>query len=421
MRRQRISWTFIALSMLATASVLADNTGGSSYSRYGFGDLRYFSTSRAMGMGGAGIAVLSNQAIDRSNPALWSRINRTRFSGSAMYEGFSSSDDNGSTYLSKTHVGALSLAIPIERDYGITLSAGVAPYSKVNYNIVTPASAANLNYTLRYKGDGGLSLAHLGLSGSIGTDVHLGAKLNYYFGSINYTTTQTFSTSAYTTAEVLRATRYSGLGSTFGAVYSGLRNILHLEEGTALNLAAVFTASSNPTTSEQRISTFNSGTVVANDTISLADGTVKFPYSVIVGLAYQSDRFTIASDFTWQNWSEMTVNGVGNPDLRDSYRFGIGMEFLPKKEFSAPFTQRLAYRAGLFYNASYYNVRNTPVNEFGITAGFGIPVFGDTRLGIAAEYSFRGTTDLQLQKDRILRISFTLDIGELWFVHPPEE
>jgi hypothetical protein len=399
----------------------ADNTGGSSYSRYGVGDIRYFSTSRAMGMGGAGIAVLSNQVIDRFNPALWTRVNRVRFSAGAMYEGFSSTDLNGSSYLSKTHVNSLSLAVPIERDFGISLSAGVAPYSKVNYNILSPSTQGSLNYTLKYLGEGGLSLAHLGISGSIGHELHLGTKLDYYFGSINHTISQTFTTTDYSSAEVMRSTRLSGAGITFGVVYSGLKNLLNLSEGTAFNIAAVVNTTSYITTTDERFSTFNSGTVVARDTVAFPDGKLRLPYSFIVGLAYQSENITIAGDVAYQKWSDLSSNGVTFSDIRDSYRFGLGMELLPKKDMSAPFTQRIAYRAGFFYQASYYQINNTPINEFGITGGMGIPLFADTRLGIAAEYSFRGTTDFQLQKDKILRISFTLDIGELWFIRPPEE
>jgi len=38
---------------------------------------------------------------------------------------------------------------------------------------------------------------------------------------------------------------------------------------------------------------------------------------------------------------------------------------------------------------------------------------------IAAEYSFRGTTELE--KDRIFRLSFTFSASERWFVHAPQE
>ncbi|HEV8539398.1 MAG TPA: hypothetical protein VGR15_10825, partial [Bacteroidota bacterium] len=363
----------------------------------------------------------SNQTIDRINPAAWSRINRTRFSAGGMYEGFSSSDSSGSSYLSKTHFNGLSLAIPIERDEGIVLSAGVAPYTKVNYNIVSAFTQGSLSYVLRYLGEGGLSLAHLGMSGSLSSELHLGAKLDYYFGSINHTVSQTFTTTQFTSAEVVRATRFSGAGVTMGVLYSGLRNALNLGEGNALNIAATFSTASSLTTTEERFSTYNSGSVISRDTTTSPDGKLQLPLGLSIGLAYQSDRITVAADFAYQKWGDLTSNGVSSPEIRDSYRIGGGLEFIPKKDPAAPFTQRMAYRFGLFYNASYYEIRGEKINEAGVTGGIGFPLFGDTRVNISGEYGFRGTTDFQLQKDKILRISFTLDISELWFVRPPEE
>ena len=44
-----------------------------------------------------------------------------------------------------------------------------------------------------------------------------------------------------------------------------------------------------------------------------------------------------------------------------------------------------------------------------------------TQVVSPGEYAVRGTTDLGLQKDHIVRLSFTVTGGEMWFVHPPEE
>src|SRR6058998_1855666 len=74
----------------------ADSNGGSPYSRYGLGDIRFFASGRSMGMGGAGLAVISVSEIEGMNPASWARISQTRFSGGALYEGYSASDASAS-------------------------------------------------------------------------------------------------------------------------------------------------------------------------------------------------------------------------------------------------------------------------------------------------------------------------------------
>jgi hypothetical protein len=145
------------------------------------------------------------------------------------------------------------------------------------------------------------------------------------------------------------------------------------------------------------------------------------PVAIGGGVSYATERMILAADLYYQNWSRFVFDDAAQPGIRDSYRFSAGGEIQPQRDQSAPMYQRWRYRFGIFYNASYYTLRDEPVNEIGISGGFGIPVIGDTKLNIGADYSFRGTTDKQLQKDRILRFSFTLSGGELWFVRPPEE
>ena len=373
-------------------------------------------------MGGASIAVLSMNTIDRLNPASWPRINRTRFTVSALFEGYSSEDGTNSAYLSKTHFNGIALAVPVAPDHGIVLGAGISPYSRVNYNIVTPYTLSNFNYQLQYIGEGGISQGYIGLSYAPMKELYFGAKLDYYFGSISHKVKQSFASSLYTDAEVDRSARYNGIGFTCGAVYTGLKNLFGLGEANSLNLGAVLSTTSYLTTTDERYDFFStSSTLTSQDTVILPDVTTKLPYSFGAGIAYQTEKIIVAGDLRYQRWTQFSVDGVSSPDLRDSYRFGVGVELLPKRETSAPFTQRIAYRFGCFYHSSYYQIHGEPINEFGVSGGFGIPVFGDTRLGISGEYSFRGTTDMQLQKDKILRLSFTLNIAELWFVQPAEE
>lgn len=374
-----------------------------------------------MGMGGAGIAILSSNFIDRLNPAAWGRVNRTRFSIGTLYEGFSATDDISSAYLSKTHFNGFSLALPLSVEHGFVFSTGFTPYSSVNYNIVTPTTQGSLNYTLQYLGEGGLSLAHIGFSGKLSSDLFLGTKFNYYFGTIRHTISQKFTSTDYTTAESFSSAQLKGIGFTFGAVYTGLKSIFNIGETNALNIGVILSTTSYLTTQDERIHIYNLNTVTSRDTFSLPEGTTRLPFSFGAGLSYLSDRMILAGDLFYQHWDQFTVDGTHPAELRDSYRFGAGAEILPKRELTAPFTQRVTYRFGVYYNTSYYQIKGEPINEIGITGGLGIPVVGDAQLGISAEYGFRGTTAFGLQKDKILRISMTLSISELWFVRPEEE
>lgn len=418
----------ILIALLAGAfSAASAGNGGSGYSRYGFGDIRYIPTSDASGMGGAGLAIVSRNSLNYINPAAWARISSTEFTVSALYEGLSTTDGRSSAYLSGTDFDGLMLAVPISTDNGIVAAAGLVPYSTINYNIVTAVSQAGLDYTLSYYGEGGLSRGFLGLSWSPLNDIHTGAALNYYFGTLRHTITQAFYNALYNDAEDVRAAEARGIGFTFGAAYTGLGEILHMDTTSSLSLGATFSTTSYLTLSEDHEYSFTTGSTVNRDTIVYAERKIPVPFALGIGLAYSTDRWLIAADVYYQRWGKLYSAGVVvAPSPRDSYRFSLGGEWLPRPEYTASFGQRIGYRLGTYYDESYYQVSGTPVNEIGFSAGIDLPIFhdvrfGDTRLAIGAQYALRGTTDKYLQKDRILRISFTINGSEPWFIRPEEE
>jgi hypothetical protein len=405
----------LAVVMAAAPFCARAGNGGSSYSRYGIGDLQYNQSSSRMSMGGTGIAFLSIYNIDPLNPACWTRIVRTTFMVGATYEALSTRDDHSSAFLSSAFFNGFMIAWPIAPAHGVVLGAGVSRYSNVNYNIIAPGP----DYDVQYKGDGGLSEGYLGISTLFLGEIHLGARLNYYFGTLNYSTRQVYDPSTY--AEVVRAVEPKGPGLTLGAVYSGLRKVLSLPEGHSLNAGVVFTTTSTLAADGDRYYTYLVPPLTTRDTVSSTGGTLHLPLSLGGGISYTTERISLAADLFYQEWSRFTATDITSAGLRDSYRASAGAEFIPKRDPGASVTQRTVYRLGAFYNSTYYDLNGEPINEMGLAGGVGIPVFGETRLSIAAEYSLRGTTENNLQKDKVLRVSMTLSGSELWFLRPPEE
>ncbi len=425
MNRPAISASILLAMFLIAVSaaplrLYADN-GGSGYSRYGIGDLSFFGTSRSLAMGGAGLSVLSSNSIDRMNPAAWTEIIQTRFSVGVQYEGLSTTDGVRSSYRSSATFDGFMVALPVLPRSGIVVALGMMPYSRVNYNVLTPGALGGLDYQVRYLGEGGVSLGRAGISARLNSDVHLGATVNYYFGTLNYTTDQSFIDAGYTSANVLRSLEVRGLGVTVGAVYSGLARALDLPAGQALNVGMTISTTSYLTGGQERYFTYNTTALVTRDTVPSPDATMKIPFAVGAGVSYLGSRWLVAADLTYQPWSKFTLAGAADPNLRDAFRFSFGAELLPLRDPAASFRQHLAYRLGGYYDASYYQVRGQPINEMGVTAGIGFPLVAETRLNLGLQAGIRGTTDQQLQKDTIYRISLILSGGELWFQRPPEE
>lgn len=412
---------FLVCFALLLPGLLRAGNGGSTYSRFGLGDIRFGYSAQSLAMGSAGIAVRSSSTVDATNPAGWGSINRTRYVVGALYEGFSANDGTSTTFLSSAEFAGAMIAIPVSPTSGVVFAGGVTPLSRVNYNTVAPESLGGLNYDLRFLGSGGLSVAHAGLSASVTDELHAGVKLQYYFGTLRHTVRQDFTGSSYTSAEVVRATQMRGTGVTFGLIYTGLSRALRMAETDRLSVGAFLSTSASLATDQDDFLTYVAGGLTTRDTATVAQGSTHLPVAFGVGIAYTTERVVLAADLQSQSWESYTEDGIHPAELRNSLRASAGVELLPKREPGTPYTQRISYRAGAYYHQTYYRIKNQPINEIGFTAGFGLPIYGETRFHIGAEYAMRGTTDYRLEKDNILRLSFTVTGGELWFVRPPEE
>lgn len=413
--------SFVLIFIVLTSWALAQNGAGSGYSRFGVGDIRYLPGERSGAMGGSAIALLGTSSLSTVSSAAWTQLNRMRFSVSAGYEGYALKDATSSTFLSTARFGGVTFGVPVSTDNGIVIGAGLVPYSTVNFDLISSYSEAGYTYTLKQIGEGGLTAAQLGVSAKRGNDWHFGFMFHYLFGTLKHNTEQTFTSASLTNTHVTRSTRLSGTGVSLGVIFSGVGEILNLSETDQLSIGTVFTTGSRLSTKQEVLYEYLSGsTVIGHDTTNVKEGTSLVPLKFGVGLSYTTkERYVLAADLLYQNWNQATLLDSHPAELRDSYRLSIGGEILPHKKISASYWERTAYRLGFFYNASNLRIGNTGINEFGITGGFGLPMFGDTRFNIGVEYSIRGT--LNLEKDNVLRVMFTLNTSELWFYRPPEE
>jgi hypothetical protein len=405
------------LSAVVVLSSRADAAhGGSTYSIFGIGDLRYFQNTRSAAMGYTGIGLPGSTYINSISPATWARISQTRLDIGFLYEGFRNSDGTTSRYLSNGEFNGAMLAIPISPAHGIVFVAGFTPYSSVNYNLVTRGSQQGIDYTITHSGTGGIAKGQAGLSYSPWEDLALGASVNYLFGTVDYEEQfvpdiTTFSGG--TTRENLTA---HGVTATAGGVFTGFGNISESLRPFALG----FVVTANGSLKTEREVTYEFA--LERDSATTVNGRQSIPVAFGFGLSYQpSERYLFSADYYAQPWGTTQFKGVDPAEIRNSFLVGVGGERIPNRDASARWLERIAYRLGFSYNATYYKVNGEPINQWGITGGFAIPISGETRLNIALEYGSRGTTRSNLIKDGIYRVSFSLNINELWFIRYDEE
>jgi len=398
--------------ILTTISLHAGN-GGSGYSRYGLGDIRFFPSTRLQGMGGINLSLISPTDINHLNPASWTRLANTRIVGSFLYEGISTTDGVNSAYLASGNFNGFLLAMPLSKSNGISFAIGFNPYSSVNYKVRTTGNQSGSDYQLTYAGTGGLSIGWLGLSATPFEDFHIGATFNYLFGNISNAWGITFTDQQFYSSENTRTTSFSGGNFTLGMIYTGLGKLLGASGLNNLNIGLTLSTPAKLTARREMVFRYITG----YDTAKAEQGSVSIPIAYGVGLSYMiKEKYLVGIDYYAQNWNSFEVYGVKSPEIRNSYRISIGGEILPEKDVSESFFKRAAYRLGAYYNASYYQVRNEPVNELFVTAGIGLPIYQDTRIDIALEYGTRGKAENLLQKDNIVRLAVSINAGEFWFL-----
>jgi len=409
----------IGVITLFTTITAYAGTGGSAYSIFGIGDVRYLPNARSAGMGYTGLGLPSANFINSMQPASWSRIGRVRLEAGVLYEGFKTTDGSKSLFLSNSDFSGALLAIPISPSDGIVTVLGFVPFSNVNYNLFVQGTQEGLQYEINHTGTGGVSRGIAGLSYAPLPDLAFGASFNYLFGSINnariFSALNAPAGGTYAGAVTTETMTLHGITVSVGGQFSGFGNIS--ESLRPFSLGVVVSTSGKLKTERQTRYDF----LGEADTIPLVNGRLTVPVAYGVGIACQpSERYLIAADYYAQQWDNATFNGIDPPEIRNSFRLGIGGERLPERDASGWFS-RLVYRLGFYYNESYYRINGQPINEWGLTGGIAIPLFGDARLNTAFEYGSRGTTKNGLIKDNIFRMSFSVTLSEPWFQRYEEE
>lgn len=408
----RLKLAVAVLSALAVLS-LPLIAGGSSYSRFGVGDLVRYGGSRIDAMGGAGIALTGDGFLNLLNPAGISRISYTRFAGGFEYANFNSTDATSSGRYARGGFKGVAFGIPISRNDGISLLLEASPYSSVGY----ATRVGDTVLTQDFYGTGGLSLMAIGASYSPVKNLALGLRMNYVYGRIRQVGSFSFADPTFLNSEIQRSDFYSGYNVTFGAIYDSIGSVINSKALEPLAIGFVLSTPSTFSIERQSILT----TSQATDTTAIGSGNADLPIAYGLGLSYLfSSRYFVTADVQYQQWANAKIFGGTMPDIRNSIRYGIGFESLPQRETES-FWKRVAYRLGFSYAQTSYSLNATAVNEMYATGGLAIPIGPDSRLDIGLQVGTRGTTANGLQKDTIIRLSMSLSASEVWFMNIEDE
>lgn len=125
-------------------------------------------------------------------------------------------------------------------------------------------------------------------------------------------------------------------------------------------------------------------------------------------------KWQFQADYAQQMWQNFTYLGQ-TTDLRNSERISAGVQWQPKVGYRRNYFANVQYRFGARYYKTYLELKNTRIQEYGLTAGFGFPLKDLARLNLGMEAGIRGTTDSNLIRENYFRVVFSVSINDRWF------
>jgi len=393
----------------------------SPYSRFGLGDITGNNNAWNASMGKIGYGVRSPYHVNFNNPASYTAFDSVSF----VFEGGFVSDfvtlksSVQSDSRNYTSLGYLLFGIPVTRWW--KTSIGLVPFSDVGYNVSSIETAEGIgNIDRLYSGSGGINRFFWGNGFKIFKNLSIGINASYLFGTLNREAVAIFPDSIYfINFKVDNNTRVNDLYFDYGVQYSkSFKNNLQLTVG------AVFAANTKINAQSDQLSqTFflgADGVEHPRDTItnvSGVHGTILIPLMTGVGISLEkTDKWIAGADFRWQNWKKFNAFNLGD-SLVNSFQIGVGAEFLPDLNNYYTYLKRIRYRIGLFYNRSYLDLRNINLDEYGVSAGFGLPLRGiKTVLNLGLQVGTRGTTNSSLIQESYFKFIIGFSIYERWFL-----
>ncbi|MFN5459789.1 MAG: hypothetical protein ACK5AY_07760 [Bacteroidota bacterium] len=150
-------------------------------------------------------------------------------------------------------------------------------------------------------------------------------------------------------------------------------------------------------------------------------GAVRMPLMTSFGLCIRKgSKLAIVADAGIQNWSFYRFFDE-DPGLKNSYRFSLGFQLSGDgqlKRSSNLLRKKSMFRGGVFYNTGNIELKNTRIDEYGVSMGFGLPMgkWIWHHANISVEAGRWGTTTNNLVQSNFIKLYLGLTLNQKWFV-----
>lgn len=390
--------------------LLAASAGatGSIFSGLGFGVMEDVNSSRAAGMGNAGLALDDSNTVSFANPALLSSILRTRIAIGGYFSRQWMSDPTGSDKDDWAQFEFFGLGLPIKKNWGLGFM--LAPYSRVEFKYAWNGSLNGFPYLETVQGTGGLTRASMNLAWAPLATLRLGVAGNLIWGDVSEYRTSVFDAPGYLDVQFATTKQYMGFGGTAGVLFK-----------PTSRLALAATVEPQIPLHEDRTFSYTA----ASDSVvnSKHDYTLAGRYGL--GASFQlTPKWLISAQGIYGAWGGLKDLPEDSAGYRNSLDLGVGAEWSPGAWNSEGVLKQLQYRFGLRRESTYLISNGHGVDAYVASAGISYPFHqGLDRLDLGFEYGSRGNLSNNGGRENTFRVRLGLNLGESWFqrTKPPWE
>ena len=419
---------FLIISVCVSAQ---DGTYGaySPYSIYGIGDISQEGTAFNKSMGGVGLATRNRRFINYLNPAAVTARDSLSFMADFGLQQSNKVYRQGD--LRSAHntfnIYNFVMSFPIYRSSAFMV--GITPFSDVGYDFSSIETDPNIigqtgNISYDSYGTGSVYQVFAGAGVTFWKRLSIGAEAIYYFGNIDKVTNMDYSNSSYRSVNSGSDLMVRGTTGKFGLQYEQ-----KLGGDVSMIIGATYRMSTSLKGMALNYRYANQDSVT--DTLKyqendLRKAGLKFADELGVGISVKGgEKWTAEFNYLrsdWRNSGFDSVNGFSVKSDTETFTstvsqsFRAGFEIVPNRNDIRYYLRKCAYRAGVYYDQSYYKLNGNNVNSMGITLGVTLPVFRlYNGLTLGVDLGQRSSTRNNMIRERYATFVVGFNIHDIWF------
>jgi hypothetical protein len=395
----------------------AQKLTSSPYSRYGLGDIFRPHFSLQYGLGGASAAITHPAFINVSNPASYAWNDLTVFETGIRSNTNRIQTSQSNQWTNNTTLAYIAFSLPLTKHWGFAF--GIMPYSGVGYRMYESQYNNNLGtVSYQYLGGGGINKVFVGNAIKIKNKLTLGVNASYLFGNISKERTIFIRTlnsyNSYIKEELLVSDFHFDAGLQF-------KTAINKNKEWNMAIGAAYNLGDNINAKYTRLAYAYSGTTIKDTALYFLDsaGVLIIPRKISAGIAFdKGEKWLYTLDYSMQNWADFRWFG-NNDSLQNITQLIAAVQYCPDRYAINNFFKSMQYRMAVRIANTPYMVKNTPINEYGITFGLGMPLRRSrSSINLGIEIGERGTLKNNLIKEQFINVNFGVSISDKWFIKP---